>query len=279
MSERARRVVAWSAGVLLGLYVLSCVLVAVLYRRYLYMPQPPHEFPAGTEPEVLRRKAGDGVDTVTLLCRGNLASERDPLVVYFHANAEAAGDSRWFSQPCLSSTRAWAAIEYRGYGLSGNAGPTTEAGIYADADAGLAALRDAGFGEERTILVGFSLGTGVAVEMARRGHGHGLVLLAPFTSIPRVVDRWAFALPTRLLIGDRFDSLSKAGAIHVPTLIVHGDADELVPYAMGVELSKAIAGAKLVTVKGAGHNDLFSVDVGPTTSAIEALIATARAPR
>ncbi len=274
MTSRGKRILRRVAIVLAVLYALSCLAVALLYRRFLYWPRPAHVFSQKVAPAEKHRLGSDGVDAVTLFCRGN---DDGPVVVYFHGNSEAAGDDRWFATDCTPSARPWAAVEYRGYGLSAAAGSPTEKGIYADAEAGLAMLRDEGFGEDRTVLVGFSLGTGVAVEMASRGHGRALLLLAPFTSIPRVLDRWAFMLPTRLLVGDRYDSLSKASTVHVPTLIVHGDADRVVPYAMGVELSQAITGATLLTMPGAGHNDLFVYEPTKASTTMDAFIATAGA--
>lgn len=57
---------------------------------------------------------------------------------------------------------------------------------------------------------------------------------------------------------DRFDTLTKAATILVPTLIIHGDSDEIVPFFMGERLSRAIRGARLVRVKGGHHGDLFA---------------------
>jgi len=101
------------------------------------------------------------------------------------------------------------------------------------------------------------LGTGVAVEMAARGRGTSLVLLTPYTSITDAAARFAFGLPVGLLMSERFDSLSKAARVALPTLVVHGTRDAVVPYAMGVKLAKALPNARLITVEGCGHNDLF----------------------
>jgi pimeloyl-ACP methyl ester carboxylesterase len=51
--------------------------------------------------------------------------------------------------------------------------------------------------------------------------------------------------------------LTKANELAVPTLIAHGDADEIVPYEMGVELSRAFPNARLVTIPGARHGDVY----------------------
>jgi fermentation-respiration switch protein FrsA (DUF1100 family) len=67
------------------------------------------------------------------------------------------------------------------------------------------------------------------------------------------------ALPTRALMPDQFDTLAKSAEIRVPTLVVHGDADEIVPFAMGERVARAIAGARLLRVAGGHHGDLFAL--------------------
>ncbi|EKX44964.1 hypothetical protein GUITHDRAFT_139255 [Guillardia theta CCMP2712] len=59
------------------------------------------------------------------------------------------------------------------------------------------------------------------------------------------------------LVRDKFDNLGKASKIDIPTVVLHGDEDEIVPYSQGAQLSKAIKGSRLVTIEGGGHNNLF----------------------
>ena len=109
----------------------------------------------------------------------------------------------------------------------------------------------------RLVLVGQSVGTGVAVTMASKGWGSRLVLVSPYTSLPAVAAKAFPFLPTSLLMRDRFDSASKAPGLKLPTLIIHGTKDEVIPFELGEALSRAIPGAKFVPVQGAGHNDLI----------------------
>jgi uncharacterized protein len=102
-----------------------------------------------------------------------------------------------------------------------------------------------------------SLGTGVAAEMARRGRGQVLVLVAPYTSIVDVALHYVPILPAGLLMADRFDTLDKASSIHARTLVLHGTRDEVVPFGMGRRVAGAIAGATFVPIEGGHHNDLF----------------------
>jgi fermentation-respiration switch protein FrsA (DUF1100 family) len=104
--------------------------------------------------------------------------------------------------------------------------------------------------------------------MARRGRGARLVLVTPYTSIPDLVTDRAPVVPARLLVADRFDTLSKASAIDVPTLVIHGDADEIVPFWMGERVTSAIHGARMLVVAGGRHGDLFARDGDRIASAI-----------
>jgi uncharacterized protein len=95
------------------------------------------------------------------------------------------------------------------------------------------------------------------VEMARRGHGARLILVSPYTSMGDMAAAVFPLLPGRLLVRDRFDSLSKVAELKLPTLVVHGDRDEVVPASQGRALARAIPGAELVDVPHAGHNDVL----------------------
>jgi len=144
-------------------------------------------------------------------------------------------------------------VEYPGYGAASAYRPS-EAAIYEDAEAALQRLAtELGVPREHTVLMGHSLGTGVAVEMARRGFGARLILVAPFTSIPDVGARMLPWVPVRWFVRDRFDNLGKALGVTLPVLVIHGTADDVVPFEMGQRLAAALPRAKLLVMDGAGH--------------------------
>ncbi len=151
------------------------------------------------------------------------------------------------------------AVEYPGYGLSSDP-TTTEQAVYADANQAILHLQqELGVPREHTVLLGQSLGSAVAAEMAIRGMGSRLILLAPFTSMVEMASNIAPILPTRLLVCDRYDTLSKATRLVLPTLLIHGTADTVVPVEMGRRLAKKLASATVEWVPGANHNDLYDV--------------------
>ena len=106
-------------------------------------------------------------------------------------------------------------FDYPGYGRSG--GRPSESGCYAAADtahAWLTAVRRVP--ADRLVILGRSLGAGVAVDLACRRPHRALVLYSPFTSFPDLAQEKCRWLPARRLLRNRFDNLSKIAGVHAP---------------------------------------------------------------
>jgi uncharacterized protein len=146
-------------------------------------------------------------------------------------------------------------FDYRGYGRS--EGTPSEEGLLQDARAARAWLaRRTGVAESDIVLMGRSLGGGVVVDLAARDGARGLVLASTFTSLPDVAGHLMPFVPARVLMKNRFDSLSKIVDYDGPLLQSHGDADRVIPYAQGRRLFEAAPGPKrFVTIPGGDHND------------------------
>tara|TARA_B100001109_G_C18842843_1_gene465392 strand:- start:1323 stop:1835 length:513 start_codon:yes stop_codon:yes gene_type:complete len=125
-------------------------------------------------------------------------------------------------------------VSWRGF--SGNKGKPTEEGLYKDANAALDWLKNKNINEESIIIYGESLGTGVAVEIAQNSNFAGVILESPFTSM---IDAGASKypiFPIRLLLKDKYESDKKIKNINSPILIMHGEADRIVPFWMGKKM-------------------------------------------
>lgn len=224
-------------------------------RRLLY-PVPPWD--ASTDLE-LDTVPGDHPDRPGYLLHRTPggADPSAPTVVYLHGNGSDLATIAPLADLVTGAGLPFAAVEYPGYGPAG-AQRTTERSVLDATRRGLAHLAAKGVGADRVVLVGESLGSAVAARMAAEGRGARLVLVSPFTSMTAMyrrvtrVSRW----PARL-VPDRYETDALAARIAVPTLLVHGADDALVPPAMSARLVEVIGGARRVLVPGRGHDTLW----------------------
>jgi pimeloyl-ACP methyl ester carboxylesterase len=242
--------------------VLGAVLVlglpGALYLaqdRMLFFPQPgPAAAPVargGREVEDLVFAATDGVRVRGWLVAS--ASKPAPLLVYYGGNAEEVS---WQAAEPWPADWSLALVNYRGYGRS--EGKPSEKALYADAELvfdALAARPD--IDRTRIVLVGRSLGSGVATYLAAHREVAGLVLISPYDSMTALGQRHFPLLPVRLLLRHPFDSLSRAPSLRAPLLAVVGERDDIIPPEHSRRLYDAWGGPKRwAPVPGAAHNDL-----------------------
>ncbi|MBS0250864.1 MAG: alpha/beta hydrolase, partial [Proteobacteria bacterium] len=124
------------------------------------------------------------------------------------------------------------------------------------------------------ILYGESLGSGVAIQLAKEVKVEGLILDAPYTSILELASAEFPWLPVGLLLKDQYESIKYIQDVHVPIFIMHGDADEVVPVEMGRRLFAAANEPKEIKiVHGGGH----VIHDGPTFAFVNGWIDRLRA--
>jgi uncharacterized protein len=160
-------------------------------------------------------------------------------------------------------------VDYRGYG--GNPGRPSEQGLRRDAEAAAAWVR-AHTDTTTLVVYGESLGSGPAVWLASRGRPDALVLRSPLPSLVAVARRHYGPVP-RLLLRDRFEVAELIATVDVPTLVVVGEDDRIVPPELSRRVHEAAAGpSRLVVVGGADHNDASLLDGDVLIGAIVELV-------
>jgi fermentation-respiration switch protein FrsA (DUF1100 family) len=179
-----------------------------------------------------------------------------PTILYFHGNAGEMGDRTLRFNYYHSRGFGVAYVSYRGYG--GSTGSPSEAGLITDATAAYDWLIAKGVESSRIALLGESLGSGVAVQLAAKREVGALALEAPYTSTAEVAAKIYWWLPVHALMKDQFKSIDFIAAVVAPLLIIHGEADELIPVEFGKRLFAASNQPKeLEFVPGFGHDVLF----------------------
>ena len=158
-------------------------------------------------------------------------------------------------------------VSYRGYGSS--TGAITERGLIIDALTAYDFLISRGIGPEMIMVVGESLGTGVAVQLAAQKKVAALALEAPYTAAVDVAAGIYWWLPVRLLMKDQFLSRDYISRVTAPLLIQHGDRDGIIPVAQGQRLfALANEPKQLVIIPGESHDIIGSPEVVVARSGI-----------
>ena len=265
-----------------GVVLLALVATGLLWafqRSLIYLPDagPAQSVAAvlpGARDVVLRTE--DGLD----LAAWYLPAGADaPAVLVANGNAGSRDLRAPLARALHDVGLSVLLFDYRGYG--GNAGNPSEQGLALDVRAARAYLVDeAAVPADRLLYFGESLGAAVVTELATEHPPAALVLRSPFVDLAAVAAVHYPFLPVRTLLRDRFPLAEQLARVSVPTTVVLGDADTIIP----PEQSRAVADAakhlyRLVEVAGAGHNDAVLLAGDAVVDAVVDLAGQTGAPR
>jgi pimeloyl-ACP methyl ester carboxylesterase len=185
------------------------------------------------------------------------------VLLYLHGNSGNIGSNLPHAVRFQKMGFSVFMVDYRGYGQSTGEWPT-EYQVYEDAEAAWGYLLAQGVDPNRIIIYGHSLGGAIAIDLAAKvRRAAGLIVEGTFTSMYDLVSwgqkYWMF--PVDVLLHQRFDSITKARALELPVLIIHGTADRKIPYSMAEKLLAAIPAAnkRLVLIPEGGHSNSAKV--------------------
>ncbi len=176
------------------------------------------------------------------------------LIIYYGGN----GDELSHNIPDLNNIEGYSILllNYRGYGLS--EGKPGEAALFEDAlnayDHITAKLNIA---PEHIVLMGRSLGSGVATYVASQRPVSKLILVTPFDSVERIAKNQFPILPVGLILKHRFNSLEYAKSITCPALFIIAGGDRTIPNSHSMNLANNWRGEhEVVRIDQADHNDI-----------------------
>lgn len=261
---------------MLGLLKLTLMTFGVLYgaaltgiyafqRDLQYFPTRRDPAPEALGLAGVERATLTTPDGVRLVLWLSLPEGQAPVILFLHGNAGEIADRA--DRLTFWQDRGFgvAFLSWRGYG--GSSGRPSEPGLLADAQTAYDHLRGLGVGPDRIVVVGESLGTGPAVMLAARNPVGAVILEAPYSAavdIARATYPW---LPEGLLMKDQFRTRDHIAAVGAPLLILHGEADRVIPAGHGRRLYDLAAEPKTFRSLGpVGHDALFD----PATWEIEA---------
>jgi len=242
--------------------LVCCVYLAIVagmyfyQRSFMYFPDRQNHSPAKVGLSGVSAKIIATHDAQHLQVWYVAAKPGQPTILYLHGNAGSIADRTdriaFYQHQGLGALF----LSYRGYGTS--TGTPSEEGLVTDALAAHDWLVQAGITSENIILVGESIGAGVAAQLALKRHVKAVIMEAPFTSAMDVARTVYWWLPVDLLMKDRFETIAIINQIKAPILIVHGEEDEITPVEQARQLfAKAREPKTLNIIKGASHNGIL----------------------
>lgn len=205
----------WSIlSIAVGVYVGLCGVMFFMQRSMIYMPTPAT---AAHEAAIVLEVPGATLRISTQPHDGPKA------LVYFGGNAEDVASAVPEFAAAIPD-RAIYALHYRGY--SGSSGSPSEAAFRSDATAVFAMVHAR---HPDVLVIGRSLGTSLAIQLAAEQPVSRLVLITPFRSILEIATRVVPFLPVRWLLRDPYQSWRYADKVACPTTIIAASHDEVVP--------------------------------------------------
>ncbi len=185
------------------------------------------------------------------------AEENAPVLVIFHGNAGNISHRLEWLAPFVQHGIGALLFDYRGYGNS--LGRPSEKSFQEDATAVWDYLVETrGLSVRRLVLFGRSLGSAPAVYLASRRQVGGLILEGAFCRGKDMARQVFGFLPMHLFMKNRWEVAGALSGVRVPALIIHGTADEVVPFELGERLAETKGPTSLEwwPIPGGGHLDL-----------------------
>lgn len=213
----------------------------------------------------------DGVKLQLLYFRHEKGSGK--VVIYFHGNAGNLYGRIREGERIFAMGHDVVISGYRGYGKS--TGEPTEDGVYTDGRTVCDYVnRTLGYPDERIFIYGRSIGTTVAVDVSMDRNFGGVILVTPLSSAEDFISAKYPDMFSGIGRG-HFESEKKMARLKLPLLVIHGTADEVIPYELGMKLYNSYNGKKkFVSIQGGRHNDLEFTDPGIFWAAIENFLAS-----
>ncbi|MEM6741330.1 MAG: alpha/beta fold hydrolase [Pseudomonadota bacterium] len=249
---RFLRIVLVTVGVV---YLANLAGMFVLQRQIQYLPSQDNPRPeavglTGVTVETLATQ-----DRETLVAWYAPADQGRPTLLFLHGNGGEIGDRSARFAAYRDAGLGVLFLSWRGFG--GSTGSPSEEGFVTDARTAYDWLLAQGLAPQDLAVVGESLGTGVAVQLAAAQEVGALVLGAPYDAAVEIAEMRYPWLPVRVLMHDQYRSIEHIAAVTAPTLILHGTQDRVIPYASGRRLYDATtAPTTFMTLEGVGHEAL-----------------------
>ncbi|MGB5230867.1 MAG: alpha/beta hydrolase [Desulfoprunum sp.] len=239
-----------------------CILDRPEYLAHIFFPVPADRSPLPDNAEDVFITVTEGV---RLGCRLYAAAPDSPTILYFHGNGEVVSDYDEIADDYRRQGLNLFIATYRGYGWSD--GTPTVTAMFSDALT-ISSFVTGWLAENKfggpLIVMGRSLGSASAIEIALHHGQHykGMILESGFADTLPLAEALGIGLDgVDIREQDCFNNGGKIAGIKLPTLILHGARDQLIPpyQAEKLQMQSGARNKQFLLIPGADHNSLITM--------------------
>lgn len=252
-NKRFRKIFRFSLISILILYIGACAYMYFMQESFIFHPETIEQnvtIDMGVPSEELTFSVNDS-QLNGVLCKVN---QPKGLIFFLHGNKGNVLYQKAAAKFYTDLGYDFFTFDYRGFGKSTGA-CSSEEQFFEDIHAVYETLSKK-YTQDSITVIGYSLGSGPAAMIASKKNPKKLVLIAPYFSLKDMTVRRYYVIPT-FLLKYPFETNVHLQNVKVPTLIVHGDQDAVLPYEGGQQLSKLLKKTDhFVRLPGYGHDDM-----------------------
>ncbi|MEM7371950.1 MAG: alpha/beta fold hydrolase [Bacteroidota bacterium] len=240
--------------IIAAVYALLCALFYFFQHYFFFRPEilPSHftyKYPFDFEEKTFEMEDGGTINSIYF----RVPNSRG-VVYYLKGNSRSIKGWGKFAKDFLGNGFDFFMMDYRGFGKS--RGKRTESILYNDAQHLYRWLLTQ-YEEDKIVVYGRSLGSGIATRVASWNHPRMLILDSPYFSFTYNIKRFGWYLPLKLLLRYKIRSDQFIKAMRAPVHIIHGNKDGLIPIRNSHKLVEVDPeNVRLYTIEGGGHNNL-----------------------
>lgn len=231
------------------IYILASAALFFLQERFIFDPHPIPDNQVLSGEEVYL-PLGDGIDMHCLWTKGT----SNKVILYFHGNRGNLRRASYQANRFNTDGHSVFIPDYRSYGKTKGKLKNNKQ-LLSDAEKAYDFLKKH-YSESNIMIVGYSLGSGMASHVARNAKPNHLVLVAPFTSLVDIKDTYLWMFPD-FLLKYKLSNKDHLKEVSCPVTLIHGTADKVVQYKFSEELKRLYPQSRLITKEGTGHRRII----------------------
>jgi alpha-beta hydrolase superfamily lysophospholipase len=249
-----KKIIYWMFGALLVLYLFTCGLLYFFQEKLIFFPQKLDKNTVFQFNQKFEEKSIKAADRTLL--SGLLFKTEKPKGVIFYLHGNGGSLAGWGEVAATYTALNYDVfmLDYRGYGKS-EGSINGQSLFYNDIQTAYDSLKTL-YSEDKIVVLGYSIGSGLAANLAATNTPKLLILQAPYYSLTDMMQHTYSLVPT-FLLKYKFATNENLPKCKMPIVIFHGNQDEVIYYESSLKLQKLFKQTDtLITLNGQKHNGM-----------------------